>query len=112
MMQVGQQFNIMAYLTMVAENMEILDEIQDIFVDPQWQQKLAMVAAMSAKPDGNATKKPGSGSGTAGMSLPGIMQNGGSQMQTTIPTAGQQSNMDSQMGANPGQQMNQQMAGL
>lgn len=112
MMQVGQQFNIMAYLTMVAENMEILDEIQDIFIDPQWQQKLAMVAAMSAKPDGNATKKPGSGSGTAGMSLPGIMQNGGSQMQTTIPTAGQQSNMDSQMGANPGQQMNQQMAGL
>lgn len=109
MMQMGQQFNIMAYLTMVAENMEILEEIQDIFVDPQWQQKLALIAQMGAKPDGNATKKPGSGAGTSGLSLPGVMQNGGAPMQTNIPTAGQQFNMDAQMGANPGQSMNVQM---
>jgi hypothetical protein len=112
MMGIGQQFNIMAYLTKIADAMEILDDIEDIFIDPQWQQKLALIAQQGAKPDGNATKKPGSGSGTAGLSLPGVMQNGGAPMQTGVPTAPQQANMSAQLGANPGQQMNQQMGNL
>ena len=110
MMQTGQQFNLPAYLSMVAEQMEILDLVQDVFIDPQFQERLALMAAQSPKPSGNANKKPGTGtSGTPGLSLSGVQQNGGAPMQTMIPGQQQQANMGAQAGANQGQQMNQQM---
>ena len=104
-MQVGQQFNLPLYLSRVADELDIFDDVQDIFIDPTFEERIQRLAQMGPKADGNSGKgKPASGSGTSGLSLPGVMQNGGMPMQSSVPTGGQQFNMNAQMGANMGQQ--------
>ena len=94
--QVGQQFNITKYLTIVAFEMGIQDIVEDIFNDPEWQQKMQMMAQMGPQDPGKANT-PGAG----------IQQNRGSPMVRPTATPQQDVNAQVQAGANQGQSLNQ-----
>lgn len=89
MMQVGQPFNITAYLTRIAEEWGIEDLVDDLFNDPMFQQKMQMMLAMGPQNPGKA----GSGMNT--------MQNGGFPVQRNVGP--QNFNQQAQEGANAGQ---------
>lgn len=54
MMQMGQQFNLPAYLTLIAEETGIGDEVQGLFQDPDFMQKLMIYDALGSKDTGKA----------------------------------------------------------
>lgn len=88
-MQIGQPFNIQAYLTRIAGEMGIQEWVSDLFDDPQFQQRMQMMLAMGPQSQGKA----GGGMNT--------MQNGGFPIQRE---AGNPSMMQqAQDGANEGQ---------
>ena len=95
--QVGQQFNITKYLTAVAFEMGIQDNVEDIFNDPEWQQKMQMMAQMGPQDSGKAST-PGAG----------IQQNKGNPAtQRPVLTPQQEVNTQVQGGAAQGQSLNQ-----
>jgi hypothetical protein len=101
MMQVGQPFNITAYLTSVAEEMGITDWVQDLFVDPGFDQRMQLIQSMGPQNPGKA--------GSMGMNT---TQNGGFPVQRTVnaqPTLQQGAQQGAQM---PGGQMNPPMMGV
>ena len=102
MMQIGQPFNLAAFLTLISEEMGIGDWVQDLFYDPEFQQKMQMYLAMGAQNAGKATEGGGSQ-----MSTKGILQNHGFPGQTNIPGADTINNQSAQMGANDSQSANQ-----
>jgi hypothetical protein len=94
MMQSGQQFNLPLFLTRVADELGIGDWVQDLFVDPNFEQKMQLRLAMGPQPDGKAI--PGQSMDT--------MQNGGFPVQKTVPTPGAEQNSFAQNTAAEGQQ--------
>ena len=97
MMQTGQQFNITRYLTQIAFEMGIQDIVEDIFVDPEWQQKMEIMMQLGPQNPGKA----------GGNSVEGAKQNKGNPMARPITTPGQDFNQQSQEGANQSQSVNQ-----
>lgn len=97
MMQMGRPFNLEAYLTLMAHEAGIEDEVEDLFYDPQFQQRLSIMMQLGPQNAGKA----GGGGGT--LSTGAIMQNGGLPSATKMETPGQQFNSNAQIGANPGQ---------
>lgn len=95
MTQMGVKFNLPAYLTRIAEEMEIGDWVQDLFEDPEWEARIEHM--MMAGPQNMGKVK-------TGQSPSGPMQNGQSPMAPKILDMGQQMNKDSQMGAAQSQQ--------
>ena len=104
MMQIGQPFNLVAYLTTMANEMGIGEWVEDIFYDPQFQQKLEMYMAMGPQNAGKATED---GSGGTQLSTKGIMQNGGFPGGANIPGQATINNQNAQLGANDSQSANQ-----
>ncbi len=96
MAQMGMQFNAQKYLTNLAEELDIGDFMTDVFYDPEHQQKMELVAQMGPQDSGKA--------GGDTMSLGGVMQQGGSPIKQSAPTQGQETNINSQSGANEAQQ--------
>ena len=97
MMQMGQQFNIQRYLTQIAFEMGIQDIVEDIFVDPEWQQKMMIMMSLGPQNSGKA----------GGNSVAGAKQNGGNPQARPISTPGQDFNANSQEGAAMSQSINQ-----
>lgn len=74
--QMGQEFNFARYITSMAEQLDIADEVADWFVDPQSVQKAQLMSQIGPQPSGKAGIK-------------GVMQNHGDPSNRTIlgPTA-------------------------
>lgn len=93
-MQMGLPFNIQEALSDIAEELGILDEVQDWFVDPTFMQRIQIMMAMGPQPAGKA-----SAAGTA--------QNQGSPTRRPVVSPATEMNQGAQMGANDSQAMNQ-----
>lgn len=96
-MQMGLQFNVQRAITDIAMEMDILEEVQDWFDDPEFEQKMMMFAGMGPQ---NA--------GKAGMGSPeATLQNQGGAMTRPIMSSEQEFNQQAQAGAAESQSANQ-----
>lgn len=96
--QIGVPFNMQRALTDLAEEWGILDEVYDWLEDPEFIQRITMMAALGPQ---NTNQSKAGGGGSAG-----VMQNGGSSMAPSIPSADKEMRQGAQMGANDGQSVN------
>ena len=96
-MNTGVQFNPAKAATLAAEEMGILDEIGDVFVDPDFVQKMQMKMLMGPQNAGKA------GGGEGGSSSAGILQNGGPPSNVPVSSSIQDANANSQAVAAEGQ---------
>jgi hypothetical protein len=85
-MQMGVPFNVQRALTDLADQLELSEEVQGWFDDPEFLQKVQMMMAMGPKPEGKA-------------GIEGVRQNGGYPEQRSF-------------GANPLAQGAQEVAGI
>lgn len=99
MMQIGQQFNLSRYLTQVAFEMGIQDIVEDMFDDPEWDQKMQVMMMLGPQ---NQGKAEGSGGSPAG-----AVQNKGNAMARPISTPGQDFRQQAQSSAADAQSVNQ-----
>lgn len=95
MMRSGQQFNIQTALTRIATELDILEYVEELFNDPEYQNKLAIMMALG--PQNTADKNP--------ITPEGVMQNGGAPNQVGIPDQAAQFNAQAQQGVVPAQEM-------
>jgi len=63
-MQMGRQFNVEQALTDIAEEQGILEDVQDWFINPQFEQQIQIMMAMNPQPAGKAQSEQG---GTRGI---------------------------------------------
>lgn len=98
MMQVGQPFNIPVYLTKIATEWDILEDVDEMFSDPAFQQKLAMYLSVGAKDTGQASTSS---------SAAGAAQNKGNPQARTVQTPQQDFNQQAQSVAAVAQSANQ-----
>lgn len=96
-MQMGLPFNVQRAITDAAKEMGILEEVQDWFDDPEFEQKMMMYLKMGPKDAGKATS----------MTPEGTLQNQGSPMARNIMTPQQDANQFAQQGAAESQSTNQ-----
>jgi len=96
-MNTGVQFNPAKAATLAAEEMGVLDEIGDVFIDPDFIQKMKMKMLMGPQGAGKA------GGGEGGSSSAGIIQNGGLPSNVPVPSPTQDANANSQAVAAEGQ---------
>jgi hypothetical protein len=94
MMSMGQQFNLQRYLTRVSGELGIGDWVEDLFQDPEFEQKMQIYLSMGPQSNGKAI--PGQSMDT--------MQNGGFPVQQNVMRPEQDNNQLAQEGANQGQQ--------
>ena len=87
-MQMGIPFNLQRAITTLADQLELSDEVQDWFDDPEFINRINMMMAMGPQPEGKG-----------GLSLKGVRQNGGFPGQAAF-------------GANPMSQQAQDLAGV
>lgn len=106
MMQMGMQFDLSKFIINIAKELDMADWIAEIFKDPDYFNKLAMMQSLGPQ---NAGKAEQFGGG-----LGGITQNGQSPMAAAPPPADaqQQMNVDAQQTAALGQQNLQAGGGL
>lgn len=97
MMQIGQPFNINRYLTQIAFEMGISDIVEDMFNDPEFEQKMAIMMQLGPQNPGKA----------GGGSIAGATQNNGNPMARPVTTPGQDFNQQSQSTAAISQSVNQ-----
>ncbi len=97
MMQLGVPFNIQRALTKMAKELDLTEDVQEWFEDPEFEQKMAMYAAMGPQNAGKASQV------TSGA----MMQNGGLPSQRNVPTPQQEMNQGSQERAAESQSANQ-----
>ncbi len=99
-MQLGMPFNLQKVITITSEDMGIGDEMQEIFHDPEFQQKLETYLTMKMMGGGQ------SGAGSTGstrkagpQSSQGTMQNNGYSMKRDIASTAADANSAAQGGA-------------
>lgn len=97
-MQVGIPFNVQRAITDLAEEWGILDEVYDWFDDPEFMQRIELMAAMGPQ---NQNQQ-----GQGGNSPGGIMQNGGNSAIPNIPSLDKERRQGQQSGANDSQSAN------
>jgi len=66
-MQMGVPFNLQRAITTMADQLELSDQVQDWFDDPEFMNRVQLTMAMGPKPEGKA----------GGLTMQGIQQNGG-----------------------------------
>ena len=86
-MQMGIPFNLQEAITDLAREMDILEEVQDWFVDPTFMQRVQLQMQLGPQPAGKATMNP-----------QGIRQNGGSPTARRVMEPGQEMNQGFQAG--------------
>ncbi|KKN64904.1 hypothetical protein LCGC14_0487380 [marine sediment metagenome] len=91
MSQMGQQFNLAKFLTLMAEHMDIEEEMADIFIDPEFQKKQMLISQSGPQSGGKGTIK-------------GVMQNHGDPNKHTILGSTAQKNSDNQEAGGTAQQ--------
>jgi hypothetical protein len=87
-MQMGVPFNVQRAITTLAEQLELSDQVQDWFNDPEFMNRLQLRISMGPQPEGKG-----------GLNIQGVRQNGGFPGQTSF-------------GANPMNQNAQDIAGM
>ena len=87
-MQMGQRFNIQRAVTDLAEEQGILEDVQDWFDDPDFEQKMMIMAKMGPQDAGKAAMGPGT-----------TEQNGGLPTAQPVISPGQEANQNAQMGS-------------
>ncbi len=101
-MQMGVAFNVKRAITKLAHELGVTEDVQDWFDDPEFEQKMAVMASLGPQDSGKAS-----------MITPGaIAQNGGFPETRNILTPGQETNQASQMGAAGSQSANYGSIGL
>jgi len=105
MMALQQPFDLTGYLTLIARELNIWDDVHHLFQDPKFDQKLAMWLQMGPQNSGKA------GTSKTGMNK-GIIQNGALPTTRVNSTPSQMFNQQSQGGANQEQSMNMMGGGL
>ncbi len=100
--QMGVEFNIRKSLTDLANGLGIIEDVQDWFDDPEFEQKMLAIMKMGPKNAGKAGQA----------SAEGVMQNGGFPMARNIMTPGQEFNQNAQAGAAEAQSANFGAVGL
>lgn len=85
--QMGIEFNIRKAVTDLANELGIIEDVQDWFDDPEFEQKMMMIMKMGPQNAGKAGQA----------SAEGVMQNGGFPMQRNIMTPGQEQNQGAQV---------------
>jgi len=100
MMQLGMPFNLQKVITITANELDIGDDMQEIFYDPEFQQKLEVYLTMKTMGGGQ------SGAGSTGstrkagpQSSQGTMQNNGYSMKRDIASTAADANSAAQSGA-------------
>ncbi len=106
-MQMGMPFNAQRTITDLANELDIMDTVQDWFEDPEFMQKMQIMAAMGPQNAGKASAEGGSSGGGSGNSLKGIMQNGQFPGARNTATPQQEFNSTAQDGAVDSQSANQ-----
>jgi hypothetical protein len=96
-MQMGVQFNVQRYLTQIAFEMGISDIVEDIFHDPEWQQKMEIMMSLGPQNPGKAGDN----------SVEGAKQNKGNPMARPVSTPKQDFNQQSQESAAMSQIVNE-----
>ncbi len=100
LIQLGVPFNFQKVVTMAANELEIGDEMSEIFEDPEFQQKLETYLLLHQGGGGSgAGGTPGSTRKAGPMSNQGITQNNGFPMKRNITSPGQDANAAAQSGA-------------
>jgi hypothetical protein len=98
LMMIGQPFNLNKYYTQIAIEWGIGDWVEELLVDPGFQNKLKIMLALGPQNPGKA-KSPNT--------QVGIQQNGGAPMNMAIPSISQENNAAPQAVAAIGQSVNQ-----
>lgn len=95
--QMGVQFNVQKAITDLVDQLDIADEIQDWFVDPEFEQRIQLMMTMGPQDSGKA--QPVSGQG--------VRQNGGYPGAKKMAGSQTEMRQNVQTGANAGQSANQ-----
>ncbi len=101
LMQIGIPYNMQRATTDLAEEWGILDEVYDWFDDPEFMNRIMLMASM-----GPQNQNQGKAGGGGGNSPGAIMQNGGNSAIPNIPSAGKETRQGQQAGANDMQSAN------
>ena len=96
-MQMGVPFNLQRCITSLADDLDITEEVQDWFEDPEFVKRMQLIASIGPQNAGKAQS----------MSGKGVMQNGGYPGARPIAGAQTEFNQNAQMGANESQSANQ-----
>lgn len=105
MLMLGMPFDAKAYLIRLAKDAGI-DWLEDVFYDPEFQRKMAMMMMKGPSPEASKGKAGGAPAPSEPNMMDAILQNGQpGQVMGGFPTQNQQFNQQSQAGAVPGQQM-------
>ncbi len=100
LLQMGLPFNFQKAIMLAATELEIGDEMQEVFDDPELQQKLEMYLMLHQGGGGSgAGGTPGSTRKAGPMSSQGIAQNHGSPMRSDVTGPQQSANQSAQAGA-------------
>lgn len=99
MIQLKQPFDLAGYLTLIARELNIWDDVHHLFQDQKFAEKLEWFLQVGPKNSGKA--------GMQGMNA-GVMQNKGSPMTRNNPGPQQSFNMQAQAGASQEQSMMQE----
>ena len=91
-MQMGVPFNLQEAITDLARELDILEEVQDWFMDPTFMQRIQLQMQMGPQPAGKASLSPA-----------GVQQNNGSPMNRKIREPGAEMRQGFQESANEGQ---------
>jgi hypothetical protein len=97
-----QPFDLPGYLTLVARELNIWDDVHHLFQDPKFDEKLKWFLQVGPKNSGKA----------GGQGMQGILQNKGSPMTQVNPAPSQDMNMMAQEGASQEQSMMQEGGAL
>ena len=84
-MQMGVPFNVRKALTDIAAELDLTEQVQDWFDDPEFQQKMKIMLALGPQNAGKASMGPGT-----------TEQNGGSPITRNISSPAQESNQSAQ----------------
>jgi hypothetical protein len=97
-MAIGQPFNLNKYYTQIAIEWGIGDWVEELLVDPEFQNKLKIMLALGPQNPGKA-KSPNTQAG--------VQQNGGAPMNRPVMSQAQEMNQAPQQVAAIGQSVNQ-----
>ncbi len=95
--QMGVPFNVQRAITDLANELDVLDTVQDWFQDPEFERKMALMANIGPQNAGKAQTN----------SIEGVVQNGGSPVARNVATPQQENNQFAQETAAEGQSANQ-----
>lgn len=99
-LSMGTQFSFPKFVMAVAKELDLEDMISDVFIDPEHIQKLATMLTLGVA-------HPSKSGETGGLSMPGILQNGGiPNAQVSTPTGQQINNRETQRTAADAQSQN------